>query len=150
MPTPKQLANLRPWQPGESGNPSGRSGAAYSAVVFKQLEAALQDERDGKTRIAHIIEKVVSLAEQGRPWAVKMVLDRMLPATHPLDVDVHGLSAAEREREERDSAQFLEKVHRRIDAIRQEGIEEGLRQRAEADSKLPAIPAELTAKLPEQ
>ncbi len=32
-------------------------------VVFKQLEAALQDERDGKTRIAHIIEKVVSLAE---------------------------------------------------------------------------------------
>ena len=87
--TPKQLANLTSWEPGQSGNPAGCSrGVKYREEVQRLLEDALQDERDGMTRAERIIDRIVSLAERGSPWACKLVLDRLLPAENRLNVGV--------------------------------------------------------------
>ena len=87
------------------------------------LEAALQDERDGKTRAQHIIDKVISLAEKGRPWAVKMVLDRLLPAERFLNVGVTAIP-------ENDPDEVRERILAKLRVVTEPGV--------------PTIPAELT------
>ena len=42
---PSQLANLRPWQPGESGNPGGRpKGVVYPVEYLKSMGDMTQEE----------------------------------------------------------------------------------------------------------
>lgn len=48
----KSLANLKPWKPGQSGNPKGRPVSARQKVGEQLLEALQQDfEKDGKDAI---------------------------------------------------------------------------------------------------
>ena len=96
MPNEKQLANLRPWQPGQSGNPAGSSTTSrYKQEIEALLADALLDEVDGKTRAAAIIDQVVSQAEEGQPWACKLLLDRILPATQKHEVTAPDASSVE-------------------------------------------------------
>lgn len=61
-----------PFQPGQSGNPSGyKREAKFRAALDR---AIAQD--DGK-RLRGAAEKLLDLAEQGESWAVKELADRL-------------------------------------------------------------------------
>jgi Family of unknown function (DUF5681) len=65
-------ARGRPFEPGQSGNPSGRpKGARNKATV--QIEALLEDEAEALTR------KVIELALGGSIPALRICFERLLP-----------------------------------------------------------------------
>ena len=61
------------FSPGESGNPEGRNGAMSD--VFKELASTVDDK--GKTRKEKIINKVLSMAENGSLKAAEMYMNRV-------------------------------------------------------------------------
>jgi len=79
-------------QPGQVLNPRGRNQYTYRAEAEASLERYCKDHAD------QVIERVVLEAESGQPWAVKLLLDRILPAKHEVEVssdpDVAGLCVA--------------------------------------------------------
>ena len=64
MPSPNSLRNLKPWQPGCSGNPGGRPKAAL------EVRALAQDHT------AEALSTIVEIMRHGRSDAVRLVLDR--------------------------------------------------------------------------
>ena len=74
MPTdntaPKQLT---PWRPGQSGNPSGRPKGSRNRTTLA-AEALLDGEAEQLTR------KAIELAKGGDLAAIRICLDRILPA----------------------------------------------------------------------
>lgn len=77
----KSLANLRPWKPGQSGNPKGRTSKKR---LFEEafLEAAL----DGKDTILGVL---MAVAKSGNMQAIQMILDRVVPKVekHEFETD---------------------------------------------------------------
>jgi len=69
----RSLQNLRRFQPGESGNPSGHAKGESFAVV---LRAELAELRDGRTTRQAIAQKAVQLALKGNLDAIKWIADR--------------------------------------------------------------------------
>lgn len=66
--------NLRPFKPGQSGNPGGRpKGTSITAILNRKLEE-LGD--DGKSRAEKIAEVIVREAESGDYKFVDMLLQR--------------------------------------------------------------------------
>jgi hypothetical protein len=66
---PKQLT---PWQPGQSGNPSGRPKGSRNRTTLA-AEALLDGEAEELTR------KAIELAKGGDLAAIRICLDRILP-----------------------------------------------------------------------
>jgi Family of unknown function (DUF5681) len=65
-------ARGRPFEPGQSGNPSGRpKGARNNATVV--IEALLEDEAEALTR------KLIELALDGNIAALRLCFERLLP-----------------------------------------------------------------------
>jgi len=62
----------RPFQPGQSGNPSGRPKGSRNKTTLA-IAALLEDEAETITR------KVIELAKAGDPFALRLVFDRLLP-----------------------------------------------------------------------
>lgn len=63
-----------PWKKGESGNPLGKRPALTPRGKFRQqVEAA----------VPHIIEHVIQAARAGDMAAIKIILDRCIPALKP-------------------------------------------------------------------
>jgi hypothetical protein len=61
-----------PFQPGQSGNPSGK---VASKPYFDALNKAIAQD-DGK-RLRACAEKLLDLAADGVPWAVQLLADRL-------------------------------------------------------------------------
>jgi hypothetical protein len=76
------------FEPGQSGNPSGRpAGSGFAA----KLRTAIEGD------VSEIIEAVVDAAKGGDLTAAKLLLDRVFPALKPVDCPVtiprgHSLS----------------------------------------------------------
>jgi len=61
------------FKPGESGNPNGRNGSMSD--LFKELAKA--EDSKGKTRKEKILNKVLSMAENGSLKAAEMYMNRV-------------------------------------------------------------------------
>jgi hypothetical protein len=72
---PNSRANLRPIQPGEVRNPSGRP----RQVATKLLREMAAETRTGAevSRLSAIVDQLLSKAEGGDLDAIKIVLDRL-------------------------------------------------------------------------
>jgi hypothetical protein len=72
---PKSLANLRPrWQPGQSGNPKGRTKKEDCLLSCIKDSLAQKDE-SGLTREQVIADRLVCLAAEGDLKAIQLVLE---------------------------------------------------------------------------
>lgn len=68
-------ANLRPFKPGQSGNPGGRpKGKSLTALLRERLDEV--DEATGKTIAQLVVEGWVNAARDGNVPAIKEALDR--------------------------------------------------------------------------
>jgi hypothetical protein len=68
-------ARGRPFEPGQSGNPSGRPKGARNRATLA-VEALLDDEAEALTR------KVIELALAGNMSAIRLCFERLLPPRH--------------------------------------------------------------------
>jgi len=67
-------ANLKPWQPGQSGNPAGRP---KHRVISEDIAEVLDEEvSSGLTKGHKIAQKLVAMAMAGNMAAIKEILDR--------------------------------------------------------------------------
>lgn len=71
----------RPFQPGQSGNPKGRPKGSRNAVTLL-AEALLNDEAEV------IIRKVVEKALEGGSAAMRLAIERMIPAKRQRTVTI--------------------------------------------------------------
>lgn len=64
------------WQPGQSGNPSGRprKGTALTDLLREGLRKTGPNRRRN-TEV--IVDKVMDLARDGQEWAIKLIWDRL-------------------------------------------------------------------------
>ena len=89
--TPKQsrTRGLRPFQPGQSGNPKGRPRGARNKATLA-VEALLDGEAEALTR------KAVELALSGDVTALRLCLERLMPPRRdrPVMVDLPPLETA--------------------------------------------------------
>ncbi len=74
----KRLANLKPFQPGQSGNPKGRPKSITLSEAYRKMLAAM-DETDpqGRTRAEVLAEQMYSKAKTGDVGALKEIADRV-------------------------------------------------------------------------
>ena len=70
---PNSLANLRSWKPGESGNPMGKHKTGPQLARLAREFLATVNPVSGKLRAEEFVEKVVTLAYNGDPVAMKLV-----------------------------------------------------------------------------
>ena len=85
MTKPSRSPNLRPWRPGQSGNPKGRP-------PMPDLRAVLQDalgrpRKDGRTELAAVVEALLTRAQAGDVRAAELLLERAFGRT-PQRADV--------------------------------------------------------------
>jgi hypothetical protein len=71
--TPETAGGTRLWKPGESGNPNGRPKGARNKTTL-----ALEELLDGEAET--ITRKAIELAKGGDLGAIRLCLDRLLPA----------------------------------------------------------------------
>lgn len=65
-------ANLRPWKPGQSGNPNGRpSGVRTWAVVLRERF------EQGEITQEQLMDKLVAIADKGDLRAMDIIMERM-------------------------------------------------------------------------
>jgi hypothetical protein len=74
---PNSRANLRPIQPGEVRNPSGRPRQVATKLLREMSVAQAEGAGDGETRLSRIVNQLLSKAEGGDLDAIKIVLDRL-------------------------------------------------------------------------
>lgn len=81
------------WRPGESGNPKGRpKGAAtsFACVLEQELERQVEGDPtlgDGGqiSRRRRLVRALLTAAERGDPWAVRLAFERVWPSPKPAD-----------------------------------------------------------------
>lgn len=80
-----------PIQPGQVLNPEGKNQYTYRKEAEENLDVWLREKDDeGKTNSQLIIQRMVDDAISGahKGYALKLVLDRILPAVQKHDVDI--------------------------------------------------------------
>lgn len=70
----KNTDNLKPWKPGQSGNPSGRP---KKSTLTEKLRSVLEQDHNGKTVGQALIDVVTREALKGDFRFAKEILDRM-------------------------------------------------------------------------
>ena len=70
----RSLANLRPWQPGQSGNPGG---GPRSRNLLKALRNAVEADYDGVSGAEMIASKLLELVQDGNVHAIREINDRL-------------------------------------------------------------------------
>ena len=82
-----RVENLRPVRPGQVLNPRGANQYSYRSRAHALLEELLLETREDaqETRLRAILDRLVREAERGRPWAIALLLDRVLPKTQGLE-----------------------------------------------------------------
>jgi hypothetical protein len=79
---------LPPPQLGEVRNPKGINQYTY------RRQAEMDLERWCRTHGRELIEKILDLALLGKPWAVKLMLDRILPVVQKHEIQLPEVSDA--------------------------------------------------------
>ena len=74
----KSLANLKPFQPGQSGNPSGRPKNTLTGAYRKMLDKPFPGDPEGRTFAEVIAEAVGMKAARGDERAAKEIEDRVM------------------------------------------------------------------------
>ena len=81
--------NLRaPIQPGEVRNPKGVNQWTYRREAEKSLEKWCRKHGE------KLIEKICDLACEGKPWAAKIMIDRILPIVHRHEIELPSVDDA--------------------------------------------------------
>lgn len=71
-----RIENLKPFQPGQSGNPGGRpKGDSVTAWLRKKLQDD-SEKKPGKTRAESVAMAILDAAEDGDFKLIKELLDR--------------------------------------------------------------------------
>jgi hypothetical protein len=79
--------NLRPCKPGETHNPNGRPRVLPE--LKEALRVILSEEKNGKTNLEAIIERLSIQAKKGDIRAIQEILDRFYgKVKQPLDIDL--------------------------------------------------------------
>ena len=88
--------NLRPWKPGQSGNPKGRPKGTTGPSLMAQLNALMdQDDPDGSKRWA-LVTALYEKARGGDMKAMQLIMDRTDPVKGlELTVNNNAMSAAD-------------------------------------------------------
>lgn len=83
----KQQARGKPFQKGQSGNPNGRPAGSRNKRTL-----ALEEILDGE--VEDITRKAVDAAKNGDMFAIKLILDRVLPPvrSRPIFIDLPPLN----------------------------------------------------------
>ena len=71
----KRLQNLRPWKPGQSGNPGGRP--RRKPVTDRLRDILESTDKNGKTVADRIVEAIRDAAIGGDVRFVELILDRI-------------------------------------------------------------------------
>ena len=86
---PDGRENLRPpWKPGEAPNPAGANQYTYRSDAERDLA------RWCKEHGTDVIERLVTDAKKGKGYAMKLVLERILPAVAHHEHHIPGADAA--------------------------------------------------------
>ena len=72
--------NLTPFKPGNNANPEGRNQYTYRREAEQHLEEWCKEHGRDMVRV------IADAARAGKPWAAKLILDRVLPAVQQHDV----------------------------------------------------------------
>jgi len=80
--------NLTPFKPGDIGNPKGINGFTYRDEAEKALAMWCKKHGD------EVIERLVKDATKGKGYAMKLVLDRILPVVQKHEVNLPGTDEA--------------------------------------------------------
>jgi hypothetical protein len=86
-------SGLKPFKPGDVGNPQGRNQYTYRRIAEDALEQWCRENGDA------LIKTICDEAKKNRAWAAKLMLDRILPAVTKHDVEAHVSGAVEVTRE---------------------------------------------------
>lgn len=70
-----KVSNLKPWQPGQSGNPAGRPPKPR-CIVDALRSIGSEPFGEYESRIEALCRLVYDLALKGTPWAVQFIADR--------------------------------------------------------------------------
>jgi predicted acylesterase/phospholipase RssA len=74
----KRLANLRPFQPGQSGNPKGRPKSITLSEAYRKMLAAVDETDPEKRTHAEVLaEQMYAKAKTGDVSALKEIADRV-------------------------------------------------------------------------
>ena len=86
----RKLANLKPFKPGQSGNPSGRpKSITLSEAYRKQLAQPMPNDTQGRTYAEVIACRVVVAAATGDVSAAREIADRTEgKARQSIDIDM--------------------------------------------------------------
>ena len=117
----RSLANLRPWQPGQSGNPGG---GPRSRNLLKALRNAVEADYDGVSGAEMIASKLLELVQDGKVHAIREINDRLegnpLQASINLNVDERVLAMDDESFEEfvaRERERRAAVVHASLDQL---------------------------------
>lgn len=70
-----KVSNLKPWKPGQSGNPNGRPPKPR-CIVDALRSIGSEPFGEYESRIEALCRLVYELALKGTPWAVQFIADR--------------------------------------------------------------------------
>jgi len=79
--------NLKPIKPGEVRNPAGANQYTYRADAERHLD------RWCKQHGRELIERLLEDAKQGKGYAMKLALDRILPAVTRHEVEIPAIES---------------------------------------------------------
>jgi len=73
---PNSRANLRPWKPGQSGNPKGRppNMVCWSAILTQLLQEVPEGERE--TEAVKLMRALIKAGHKGKVDAIDTVMER--------------------------------------------------------------------------
>jgi len=77
-PQQRRLANLRPFQPGQSGNPSGRpKRKPITDAYIRLLNEPIPGDKEGRTFADALAQKILKEALNGKVPAASEITDRV-------------------------------------------------------------------------
>ena len=88
MPKRSTDANLTPIKPGQVLNPTGVNQYTGRTEALRALDQLACELRRGKTTVERIVAKLLREAEAGKPWAMRLVCERILPVVHQIEHSV--------------------------------------------------------------
>jgi len=108
---PNSLANLKPWKPGQSGNPAGRP--SYRDTFEHQIQRISEELDESEcTNVEALARKAWELALAGNPVAFVPVLDRVWPkvSRHELEARISGSVEVTSDREWAELTRALDRL----------------------------------------
>src|ERR1700678_3100474 len=73
----RRLANLKPFKPGESGNPGGRPKKQVTAALERELNNLVPGDSEKRTWLQLIVQRGIKKAVKGDMKAFAEIIDRL-------------------------------------------------------------------------